>query len=538
MRSWHTWSGRIGGCLTLLVLVLMGRGQVRAQSPTIPEGPVQAGAIAPGGTRSLLGTVPGSGGGSFSDQAVSAGQVLGGRPGTATPRVPTSVSTPGSDSTPTARPTPLAVPALAPLTEVPLYGNLDLAPGADEGPENGLTFDAALDLMLRNNLDLIARRFEIPAAQADILTASLRANPIFYADSQLIPYGNYSATRPGGQTQYDVNVSYPVDFSGKRKARTMVAVQAKKSTEALFQDAVRLQIGNLATAYVAVLAARETARYAASGLNGLGEALDATEKLFQRGNRTSADVDRLIAQRGAATVGLEDAEEAVRRAKRALGVILNIPPFEAETIELRASLRDSAPPPPSGDELIAMALRCRPDLLAYRIGVPYAKASLELQKANRYADAYVLLQPYTFQNNAPTHQKSAYSFAVGVTVPLPIHNRNQGNIERARININQTQVQLDAFVRQVTNEVVQAEREYTTTRAYLTRLETNVLPTSQKVVANTRRLLTAGELVEVTVLLNTQREANDIVRQFRDTAVRHRRSMFNLNTAVGQRILP
>ncbi len=42
----------------------------------------------------------------------------------------------------------------------------------------------------------------------------------------------------------------------------------------------------------------------------------------------------------------------------------------------------------------------------------------------------------------------------------------------------------------------------------------------------------------MTLLLNVQREANDIVRQYRDTAVRHRRSMFNLNTAVGQRILP
>ncbi|MBV8384519.1 MAG: hypothetical protein JOZ63_18195 [Planctomycetaceae bacterium] len=35
-----------------------------------------------------------------------------------------------------------------------------------------------------------------------------------------------------------------------------------------------------------------------------------------------------------------------------------------------------------------------------------------------------------------------------------------------------------------------------------------------------------------------QREYNDIIRQYRDTQVRHRRSMLALNTAVGQRILP
>ena len=432
----------------------------------------------------------------------------------------------------------LAIPNVAPLTEIPLYGSLELTASADEGPTDGLTLDQALDLLIRNNLDLIARQFEIPAAAADILTASLRANPIFYADSQLVPYGNFDPkSRPGGQTQYDVNVSYPIDFSGKRKARTVAAVQAKRVTEALYQDAVRLQISNLATAYVSVLAARETVRYVGTGLKGLDGVLQATRALGARGNRTSADLARITAQRESAAVGLLDAEEALQRAKRTLGNLLNLGPAEAEALELRASLRDDFPSPPVGDELVALALRCRPDVVAARLGVNYAGAGLNLQRANRYADAYVLLQPYTFQNNSATGQKSAYSYAVGVTVPLPLYNRNQGNIERAKININQTKVQLGAIERQVVTEVRQAEREYQTTRDYLARLESTVLPTSKKAVEDTRKLFNAGE-TDVTSLFTVQREANDIVRQYRDTAVRHRRSMVNLNTAVGQRILP
>ena len=50
-------------------------------------------------------------------------------------------------------------------------------------------------------------------AQADVLTASLRQNPIFYADGQLLPYGHYSFARPGGPQQYDVNVTIPLDVS-------------------------------------------------------------------------------------------------------------------------------------------------------------------------------------------------------------------------------------------------------------------------------------------------------------------------------------
>ena len=88
---------------------------------------------------------------------------------------------------------------------------------------------------------------EIPQAQADILNAGLRANPIFYADGQLVPYGQYTRNRPGGQTQYDVNISYPFDLSHKRQARTLVATRAKRVLEAQYQDAVRLAIDDLYT---------------------------------------------------------------------------------------------------------------------------------------------------------------------------------------------------------------------------------------------------------------------------------------------------
>src|SRR5439155_9260583 len=104
-----------------------------------------------------------------------------------------------------------------------------------------------------------------------ILNAGLRANPIFYADGQLIPYGRYSRQRPGGQTQYDVNISYPLDLSRKRQNRTMVATAAKRVLEAQYQDAVRLLIDNLYTAYVDVLAARQTLIYARKSYETLGQ---------------------------------------------------------------------------------------------------------------------------------------------------------------------------------------------------------------------------------------------------------------------------
>ena len=102
----------------------------------------------------------------------------------------------------------------------------------------------------------------------------------------------------------------------------------------------------------------------------------------------------------------------------------------------------------------------RPDVASFRMGVEAALANVRLQRANRFSDAYLLYQPYTFQNNAPFGKESGTSWALGITVPLPLYNRNQGNIERARINVEQTKEQLALLERRLMTEVQQAMDEY------------------------------------------------------------------------------
>ncbi len=92
----------------------------------------------------------------------------------------------------------------------------------DEGPPDGLTLDSAIQQMLAANLDVLALKYEIPQADADILTAGLRSNPLIYGDTQFIPYGAFTSQRPGGPTQYDLNITYPLDVSHKRQARVRV----------------------------------------------------------------------------------------------------------------------------------------------------------------------------------------------------------------------------------------------------------------------------------------------------------------------------
>jgi cobalt-zinc-cadmium efflux system outer membrane protein len=425
-----------------------------------------------------------------------------------------------------------------PANSLPVFGRFSLPrAGEAEGPATGLTLDQAIERLIRANLDLISRHYEIPQTQADIITAGLRANPLIYADSQLVPYGAYSRNRPGGPTQYDLNITHPIDFSGKRHARVDVAQLTKRVLESQFKNEVRVQIDNLYTEYVNVLAARETLRFAQASVTNFTELLRVTEALKQRGGRYSTDIDRITTQRYLAETLLADAEGNVRTARRSLAVLLNMPLPELERLDLRGSVHDRTTGLPDVNQLMQLALNVRPDLVAYRLGVGRAAADVVLQRRNKYQDAYLLYQPFTFQDNAPFGSKSGTSWALGLTMPLPVYNRNQGNIRRAQLNETQTRIELSSLEKNVLAEVERGVQEYHLTRANVEKLERLVIPAAQRNVANMEELYRGGEL-DVVFYLNAQRDANDVLRQYLETLIRHRRSMLRLNTAVGQRILP
>ncbi|MBV8128403.1 MAG: TolC family protein [Planctomycetaceae bacterium] len=432
-------------------------------------------------------------------------------------------------------------PAIAPTGRaeshlVPLYGRLELPSGGDEGPPNGLTLDMAIERLVHTNPGLRAKFQEIPNAQADILSAGLRANPLVFASAGNVPYGSYSTQRPG-QNNYDVTLIQAVDVNRKRTVRVIVAQQAKKVIEAQYQDAVRLEIDNLYTAFVDVLDARETVRYARASVEGLCQVVKTTDEQVKKGLEPQSEVESATIQLDTAEVVLEQAETALRVAKRTLATLIHLAPQEADPLEVRGSIRDPVPPPPPIEDLIRLALCTRPDVVSYRLGVRRAEAAITLERAERFPDVFVLYTPYSFTNYAPQGDKSATSWGIGAMVSLPLINRNQGNIARAQGNLSQTQIELVGLERQVVTDVERAGLEYGSTKGAVERLELSILPRARRLRDQKYGLYTQGQ-EHIVTYLNAQRDYNEVVRQYRDTLIRHRRSMLRLNTAVGQRILP
>jgi cobalt-zinc-cadmium efflux system outer membrane protein len=399
---------------------------------------------------------------------------------------------------------------------------LELPEEIEEETAGGLSLDDALRRLRIANRELAIKYRDIPKARADTLSAGLIENPAVFLDSDGIPYGNYSPQRPGA-TSYGATVVFPpLDVSGKRRKRIIAARRAEKVLEALYQDAVRQEIDKLYSAYVDVLEAalkRSALRQAAARMRAV----------------KTGDDDAV--RRAYSEIALREADANLIQARRELALLLAVAPEQADDLPVRGSLRDRAPPPPATDELIRLALQTRPDLAAFRLSVDRARANVQLSRAEVWDDVLTFYTPAQIITFPSQGAKTATAWEAGGLAVLPIFERNQGDIVRARANVTQLQLQVRGLSDQVINEVQRAVSEYTLSRQLVQKYEDTILPNARRLRDDKQRRFSQGQET-ADALLAAEQNSDEALQRYLETLVNHRRSMLRLNTVVGQRILP
>lgn len=405
----------------------------------------------------------------------------------------------------------------------------------DEESAEGLTLQAAIDRLLSANYDLAAKFQDIPKAQADILSARLRNDPVVFLSATQLPYQQYSSQRPGTPL-YDITFVQALDVSGKHRTSVRVAQQEHQVMLARYQNAVRRAIEKLYNMYVDVLEARALVKTTKAEVTLLTELVESARRLVQQGMRPRAELTEASLRKARSEIALQRAETALRRARRNLAVMLALPE-QADSLKLRSSLHDRAPPPPSTDELIRIALESRPDLVSYRLSVQRAQAQVRQERAAAIEDVFLFFSPYQAIDFSAQNKQTANGWEIGVMLPFPALNRNQGNVARARANVSQFATEAASAEQQVVSEIRRAVMEYEVSRNEVERYEGDLLPGVQSVREDKYRLYLSGQRA-IDAVLTAQRDYNEVVRDYLQALVRHRRSMLELNSAVGQRILP
>jgi cobalt-zinc-cadmium efflux system outer membrane protein len=392
-------------------------------------------------------------------------------------------------------------------------------------PDDGLTVDQAVDRFLKENLELRAMRDEITMAQADVEAAGQPPQAYLLINVGL-----------DGIKTYKIQPRELVPRSG---INTLVARAAKRVIEAQYQDTVRTRIDSLYTEFVDVQAAQMSVGYAELALRGMDNLLEKAQELQKRGQLTEGPVGSAQIDREIGAAALAEAKITLRRAKLVLANLLNIPDAEADQLKSRLDLeglRDRAPAPPV-EELIRIALSRRPDVRAFRLGLYSAQVGWLKALVEPLSQITVRSGQEGANLAGPKQGGNAAASNLWAIITLPTTVRNQGALQRAAINVTQTRTELTNIEHKVILAVRLARLDYEVSCTTFDRFRNEIIPNTRSRRDNSFRQWQEGE-ASLKDHLEAQSKYNDAVGQFTDAALRLRRAMLALNTAVGERIMP
>lgn len=179
-----------------------------------------------------------------------------------------------------------------------------------------------------------------------------------------------------------------------------------------------------------------------------------------------------------------------------------------------------------------VALETRPDLRALQLTQAWSIAGLRLQEALGKID-YSVGAEYRRQQGLAGRSNSLGFF---VSAPLPVFNRNQGEIARAGAEGEQAVHQLSARRAQIVADVRAAYHEYETNRDLVDGIERDLLKpaTSARDISAYAYRTGGTSLLE---LLDAQRAFNDTMQSYLDARASLRRAVSRLNAAVGTEVV-
>jgi len=400
-------------------------------------------------------------------------------------------------------------------------------------PPVAITVDQAIQEAIHNNLGLVAEKLNIPLAEARLITARLRPNPVLTVDGDYLDIlgTGFSTANGAGPAEAAIRADFVIERGKKRENRIAVAELGKSVAELSVLNTLRGVILDVENAFVDVLLAKETLALAQENLKALNAIVEVNTNRVRTGDLAQVE---LVRSRLAALQfqnAARQAEFRLHSVRHKLQVVMGRKDFEhGFTVqgEMRKDqdLIDIHP-------LRDLAQKLRPDLKSIQQDQARSAADLRLQIAQGKVD-YTVGSVFHRQQS-PTGTGSSLGFYL--SVPIPVFNRNQGEIERARLEHQQLEARINALRASIAAEVEISYEQYSTSRNMVESLEKDMLQQAREVRNTTEYSYRRGEasLIE---FLDAQRAYNDTIQSYNEARADYARSLYQIDSISGKAVNP
>lgn len=389
-----------------------------------------------------------------------------------------------------------------------------------------LTMDQAITLALANSPSLNATRSQIQQSQAQEVTANLRPNPVVSWDSQFLPLfspGQFSFDN----LQFDIGLGYLFERGHKRQNRLQAARDQTEVTRSQVADTARTLIFNVGQQFINVLLANSNLQLAEEDVKSFQQTVDITEERYKAGDISEGDYLKIKLQSLQFQTDVSSAR--VARAQ-ALGSLRQLIGYAAvpRNYDVAGDL-EYQPLTASLETLETTALRERPDYRAAEQGITAAKSQISLAKANGKQD---INASFNYSRVSGLNTSSLF-----FSIPLPLFNRNQGEIARTRFALDQASLTAraaqDTVMTDVSNAFEAATTNQDVVKLYISGYLKQALD-SRDISAYAYK----GGAATLLDFLDAERSYRATQLAYRQALAAYMLSLEQLRQAVGTRSLP
>jgi outer membrane protein, heavy metal efflux system len=320
-----------------------------------------------------------------------------------------------------------------------------------------LSLAKAIELALEGNPEVAAAKRQWEATEGQVLQGRSRPNPeLAYS---------LEDTRSKTRTQ-SWQLNLPVELGGKRAARTKAAEKTREQAQAQLAELQATVRANVAAAYFDVLTAQERLVLARDSAALAKSSTDTVSKRVAAGKVSPVEESKARVAEAGVRVELAQAASEQRNALSRLFALLGRIDAPYTVLEGKAENLPSVPSLVDLQPLIASS----PGVVLARIEVDRRKALTDLEQSKRVPDVTVSVG---MQRSNET-QRNVLLF--GVSLPLPVFDRNQGNLLEALKLEDKARDELQAATVRLHSEVAQARERLSTITAEVQSLQQEVLP--------------------------------------------------------------
>jgi cobalt-zinc-cadmium efflux system outer membrane protein len=379
-------------------------------------------------------------------------------------------------------------------------------PAPAESPSLHLSLAQVQGIAFQRNWDLLAARSGIDSAAAQLIVAKEFPNPILsWSTLKIDPRGNGT---PLGNSIWDrsydtiVSINQLVEIGGKRHARQNSARAGIAGARARFLDARRSLDQGVTKAYVAALLADGNAHVLSESSAALRREADIAETRFKAGDISDSDRKQIENNADVFELQAKSAEATAVQARIQVEVLMGVKEPKGKWVaddsldKLGLDLSSSQHKSGAG---------VRPDVLAAQEDLRKAEAEVRLQKSIRVPDPTFSL----FYERNPPGPPGPDTLGLGLSFPLPIWNRNRGNIRAAEAARQETEFALGKISSQAQADITAAEIGYQEARQRWQRYQEQIRPRSAQVRESIAFAYSKGgaSLVD---LLTAERDDNNV----------------------------